>query len=117
MVAFGAAAAVLGVFLAWERRQAAPDAEPGVLPNRRFSAASGAVTLTFFALFGTLFLVSQYLQSVLGYTALQSGIRYLPLAATLLVVVPVVGEVGRSGSVRRSSSPPGSALVAARSRC
>ena len=56
--------------------------------NRRFSAASGAVTLTFFALFGTLFLLSQYMQSVMGYTAFQSGVRYLPLAATLLVISP-----------------------------
>jgi MFS family permease len=39
-------------------------------------------------LFGTLFLVSQYLQSVLGYSAMQSGLRYLPLAATLLIVSP-----------------------------
>jgi Na+/melibiose symporter-like transporter len=36
-----------------------------------------------------MFLVTQYLQIVLGYSALESGVRYLPLAATMLVVAPV----------------------------
>ena len=42
----------------------------GFFRNPRFSAASAAVTLTFFALFGSLFLVTQYMQSVMGYSAL-----------------------------------------------
>lgn len=88
VVAFGAAAAVLVVFVAWERHHTDPMLNLAFFKNRRFSAASGAVTLTFFALFGTLFLLSQYMQSVMGYTALQSGVRYLPLAGTLLVVSP-----------------------------
>ena len=87
-VAFAAAAIVLGAFVTWERRQEHPMLNLTFFQNRRFSAASGAVTLTFFALFGTLFLFSQYMQSVMGYTAFQSGVRYLPLAATLLVVSP-----------------------------
>ncbi len=88
LLAFAAATAVLGAFVTFERRQAQPMLNLTFFQNRRFSAASAAVTLTFFALFGTLFLVSQYLQSVLGYSAMQSGVRYLPLAATLLIVSP-----------------------------
>ena len=88
MLTFGGAAVVLAVFMAWERRQTHPMLNLDFFRNRRFSAASGAVTLTFFALFGTLFLLSQYMQSVMGYTAFQSGVRYLPLAATLLVISP-----------------------------
>ena len=88
LLAFGGATFVLAVFVAWERRQAHPMLNLAFFRNRRFSAASGAVTLTFFALFGTLFLLSQYMQSVMGYTAFQSGVRYLPLAATLLVISP-----------------------------
>jgi Na+/melibiose symporter-like transporter len=61
--------------------------------NPRFSAASAAVTMTFFALFGSLFIVTQYLQSVMGYTALQAGIRYLPLAAMLLVTSPMSAKL------------------------
>ena len=42
--------------------------------DRRFSVASGGMTLVFFAMFGTFFLVSQYFQLVLGYSALESGL-------------------------------------------
>ena len=48
--------------------------------DRRFSAASGAVTITFFALFGFIFLVTQYFQFVRGYGALSTGARILPVA-------------------------------------
>ena len=41
--------------------------------NPRFSAASGAITLTFLALFGTIFLLTQYMQLVLGYSTLKAG--------------------------------------------
>ncbi len=99
MLAFGAAAVVLGAFILWESRQAQPMLNLGFFRKPRFSAASGAVTLTFFALFGSLFLVTQYMQSVMGYTALESGIRYLPLAATLLVVSPLSAKLAaRFGS-------------------
>src|SRR5690606_40367457 len=56
--------------------------------NPRFSAASGALALTFFAMLGSLFLLTQFLQSVLGYTALEAGVRLLPMAAVQLVVAP-----------------------------
>jgi EmrB/QacA subfamily drug resistance transporter len=95
LATFALAAAVLGVFIGWESRQAHPMLNLGFFRNPRFSAASGAVTLTFFALFGSLFLVTQYMQSVMGYTALQSGVRYLPLAATLLVVSPLSAKAAQ----------------------
>jgi len=57
--------------------------------NPRFSAASSAITLTFFAMFGSLFLFSQYLQFVLGYTPLQTGIRLLAVAIPMMIVAPL----------------------------
>jgi MFS family permease len=58
--------------------------------DRRFSAASGAVTITFFALFGFIFLVTQYFQFVRGYGALSTGARILPVALSI-AVASVVG--------------------------
>jgi EmrB/QacA subfamily drug resistance transporter len=111
LTAFAAAAVALSVFVVWESRQEHPMLNLGFFRNPRFSAASGAVTLTFFALFGTLFLITQYMQSVLGYTALQSGIRFLPLAATLMVVSPQSAKLAaRFGSKRVVAS--GLAIVA-----
>lgn len=53
--------------------------------DRRFSAASASIALPFFALFGSLFFLTQYFQLVLGYTAFQAGVRTLPLAAGLVI--------------------------------
>ena len=100
LAAFAVAASILGAFIVVGIAPGAPDARTcGFFRNPRFSAASGAVTLTFFALFGSLFLVTQYMQSVMGYSALQSGVRYLPLAAMLLVVSPMSAKLAaRYGS-------------------
>ena len=57
--------------------------------NPRFTAASTGITMTFFALFGATFLLTQYMQFVLGYTPLQAGIRLLPLAVAHAGVLPV----------------------------
>jgi len=53
--------------------------------SRRFSAASASIALAFFALFGALFFLTQYLQLVLGYTPFQAGVRTVPVAAGLVV--------------------------------
>src|SRR5262245_25774707 len=51
----------------------------------RFTAASLAITLGFFALFGFIFLVTQYLQLVKGYSALGAGVRTLPFAFAMVL--------------------------------
>ena len=93
LAAAGVAAVALGAFVWWERRSDHPMLDLGLFRNPRFSAASAAVTLTFFALFGSLFLLTQHLQFVLGYSALGSGARVVPFAATLMVVAPLSSRV------------------------
>jgi hypothetical protein len=56
--------------------------------NPRFSAANLAVTLTFFAMFGSMFIITQFMQFVLGYTPLEAGVRSVPLALMLMLVAP-----------------------------
>jgi EmrB/QacA subfamily drug resistance transporter len=84
LAGFGAAAAILAAFVAWELRSAHPMLDVRLFRNRRFSAASGAITLAFFALFGTLFFLTQYLQLVLGYGAFEAGLRLMPVAVGLI---------------------------------
>ena len=55
----------------WERHTDHPILDVSFFTNPRFTAASIAVTFVFFAMFGSLFFVSQYLQFVLGYSALE----------------------------------------------
>jgi Na+/melibiose symporter-like transporter len=56
--------------------------------NPRFSASSAAISLAFFALFGMMFFVTQYLQAILGYDPLEAGLRMLPVAAGLILAGP-----------------------------
>ena len=91
--AFGLAAVLLAAFVAWERHTPTPMLDIGFFENPRFSAASGALMLTFFAMLGSLFLLTQFLQSVLGYTALEAGVRLLPMAAVQMVVAPLSAKV------------------------
>jgi EmrB/QacA subfamily drug resistance transporter len=90
---FALAAALLGAFALWERRTTHPMLDVGLFRNPRFSAASGAIALTFFAMFGSFFLLTQLLQSVMGYTPLEAGIRLLPMAVTQMVVAPASAKV------------------------
>jgi len=79
------AATLLGIFAWWERRVPAPLLDVNLFRNMRFTAASLAITLGFFALFGFIFLVTQYLQLVKGYSAFQAGVRTLPFALAMVV--------------------------------
>lgn len=106
-----AAVVLIGAFIVWELRSTHPMIDIRVFANRAFSGAAGAVTLTFFALFGSLFALTQYLQLVHGYTALSAGIRALPFAAAMGVVSPLSSlAAGRLG-VRRVL-PAGLVLMA-----
>ncbi len=86
---FVVALATLTAFVFWERHSDHPLLDIGFFADPRFTAASIAITLVFFAMFGSLFFVSQYLQFVLQYTPLESGIRLLPLAAALMIAAPM----------------------------
>jgi EmrB/QacA subfamily drug resistance transporter len=87
---FAAAVVLLAAFVARERRTPYPMLDVSLFRDRRFSAASGAVTVTFFALFGFIFLVTQYFQFVRGFGALSTGARILPVALSI-AVASVVG--------------------------
>ena len=86
--AFVIAAIVLTGFLVWEVRYPSPMLDIRFFENPRFSAASAAITLTYMALFGVIFLLTQYLQSVLGYSAVEAGAVFIPMAATMVVFAP-----------------------------
>jgi EmrB/QacA subfamily drug resistance transporter len=77
---FGLAAAMGVLFVAWERRVEHPMLDVSLFRNRRFSAASLSVTLSFFALNGAMFFLTLYLQQVKGYSALETGVRFIAIA-------------------------------------
>jgi EmrB/QacA subfamily drug resistance transporter len=82
---FALAGALLVAFAVWELRTPSPMLDMRVFKVRAFSGASVAVSLVFFALFGTIFMLTQYLQLVLDYGAFDAGLRTAPIAAGLIV--------------------------------
>jgi EmrB/QacA subfamily drug resistance transporter len=80
LVGFAAVAALLVSFVAWERRVSEPMLDVRLFSNLRFTAASASVAISFFALSGFIFLVTQYFQFLKGYGPLSSGVRLLPVA-------------------------------------
>jgi EmrB/QacA subfamily drug resistance transporter len=90
------AAVLLVAFIAWERRARAPLLDVALFRNLRFSAASVALTITFFALMGFIFLVVLYMQFLKGYGPLSTGLRILPVATT----VGITSVLGTSLAVR-----------------
>lgn len=85
LLGFVAAAALLFGFVWWELRTESPLLPVRIFENLRFSAASVSVTAAFFALFGFIFLVTQYFQLIRGYSPLQAGVRTLPVATAIAV--------------------------------
>ena len=92
LVSFVVAVIILSAFVIWELRSDHPMLNVKFFANPRFTAASASITLVFFALFGSIFFLTQYLQFVLGYTALQAGIRLVPIALAMMVVAPLAGQ-------------------------
>jgi len=80
--------AVLAAFVWWESRIDHPLLRLELFGSRRFSAAIGSMALVLFTLLGALFLLTQYLQFTLGYSAFQTGLRIGPMALVILVVAP-----------------------------
>src|SRR5215813_3316126 len=80
---FAGSAVLLAAFIGAERRAAHPMLDVRLFRNMRFSAASGAVTVAFFTLFGFIFLITQYFQFVKGYGPLSTGVHLLPVALSV----------------------------------
>jgi EmrB/QacA subfamily drug resistance transporter len=87
---FALAAVLFAAFIAWERRVLIPMLDIRLFRNLRFSAASGAVTITFFSLMGFIFVITLYFQFLKGYGPLSTGVRLLPVA-TLTGITSVLG--------------------------
>ena len=82
---FVIAIVVLALFAGWELRTPEPMLPVRIFRNLRFTAASVSITAAFFALFGFIFLVTQYFQLVRDYSPLGAGIRTLPVATAIAV--------------------------------
>jgi len=94
------AVAVIGSFLfvRTERRSADPMMDLSLFRNREYALAIGTMFVAFFAIYGMLLLMTQYLQNVQGYSAVRTGLMILPLSVMIMFLSPRIGRlVGQFG--------------------
>jgi DHA2 family methylenomycin A resistance protein-like MFS transporter len=97
------AASLLAGFVAWERRVHEPMVELGLFRSRRFVSGALVYGISYVALAGTFFFMTLYFQNVKGWSALETGLSWLPLNLPFLAVTPFAGRiVARLGSARTS---------------
>ena len=95
LYSFGAAVVLLAAFAVSEWRTSDPMLPLAFFKNMSFTGANMALTLISFAMFGVMFFMSQFLQTVQGYTALQAGVRLLPMAAMSFVAAVLSAKIAQ----------------------
>jgi EmrB/QacA subfamily drug resistance transporter len=93
VAAIGLGALLTVAFVAWELRARAPMLPMRFFRNRTFAFANVSSLFMFFGMFGSIFFLSQFFQTVQGYSPLSSGLRILPWTAMPMIVAPIAGAL------------------------
>jgi EmrB/QacA subfamily drug resistance transporter len=91
VVPIAAGVALLAAFVAWELRAVAPMLPMRFFRSRTFAATNGVSLAMTFGIFGSIFLLAQFFQTVQGYSPLEAGLRTLPWTGMPMLVAPVAG--------------------------
>jgi EmrB/QacA subfamily drug resistance transporter len=83
----------LAVFVAIELRVAVPMVEFGLFRTRQFIGTNLVAFIVTFAMMGTFFFMAIYMQDILGYSALEAGVRFLPTTMVIAVIAPISGRL------------------------
>ncbi|MEU4171770.1 MFS transporter [Streptomyces sp. NPDC026665] len=92
---------VLAGFVAWELRHPHPLLDPRLFRNKLFTAGTLSITLQFFAFFGFIFVVMQYLQLVRGDSALIAAVSVLPMSAAMIPSARLAPKLAARFGARR----------------
>lgn len=93
LLALFAGAALLAAFVLYSTRAKNPMLPMRLFRSRAFSGINAASLLMFLGMFGSIFLLSQYMQGVLGYSPTEAGLRMLPWTGMPMLVAPIAGIV------------------------
>jgi EmrB/QacA subfamily drug resistance transporter len=86
-------------FLVTEARVSAPVVDFTFFRSRNFIGANTVATIISFAMMGSFFFLAIYLQDLLGYSPLETGVRFLPTTVVIVIAAPIAGRVAdRIGS-------------------
>jgi EmrB/QacA subfamily drug resistance transporter len=93
VTALAAGAIVFALFILWELRVKEPMLPMRFFENRVFTLANVSSLFMFFGMFGSIFLLSQFFQTVQGYSPFGSGLRILPWTVMPMFVAPIAGAL------------------------
>ncbi|GAA3198082.1 DHA2 family efflux MFS transporter permease subunit [Actinocorallia longicatena] len=93
MASFAAAAVLMALFVANELRAEHPLLPLGLFRSASLSAATVLIVLGFFAMFGTIFFITLYLQQIHGMSPVDAGVRMLPMTGVFIVASPIAGAL------------------------
>jgi EmrB/QacA subfamily drug resistance transporter len=91
LAALTAGVALLAAFVAWERRAEDPMVPMELFRNRTFTITNGVSFFMYFGTFGSIFLLTQVLQNIMGYSPFQAGLRMLFWTGASMIVAPIAG--------------------------
>ena len=86
-------ALLVAAFIGWELRAREPMLPMQLFRSRGFALTNAASLLMFFGMFGSIFLLAQFLQVVQHYSPLQAGLRMLPWTAMPVLIAPFAGAL------------------------
>ena len=84
---------LIAAFVVWESKQEQPMVPLGVFKSRGFTTSIIVATLVGLGMYGSLFVVTLYMQNIRGYDAIEAGIRTLPLTMAVMFVAPIAGKL------------------------
>jgi EmrB/QacA subfamily drug resistance transporter len=84
---------LMAAFVAWELRTPSPMIPMRFFRNATFSLANSASLFMYFGMFGSIFLLAQFFQTVQGYSPLGSGLRILPWTLAPMFIAPIAGAL------------------------
>jgi EmrB/QacA subfamily drug resistance transporter len=90
---FALAVAAMAAFVAIERRSRAPVVDFAFFRSRQFVAANAVAFLVTFAMFAMFFFLALYMQNILGYSPLETGVRFLPTTLIVMAAGPISGRL------------------------
>ena len=95
-------ALAIAAFIFWEVRSKSPMLDMKLFKDRGFSVSSLTLTLTFLAMSGVFFALSQLIQLIMGYTALESSLAMIPLMLPMMIVSPLIPNVVKKLGARNT---------------
>jgi EmrB/QacA subfamily drug resistance transporter len=102
LLAFAIAVVVLSLFVAWELHTPEPMLDMHFFRIPAFSTGTGGMILVFVAMYGVMFLITQYFQEILGYSPLSAALRLMPIAAIMMVVAPMTPKLSARFGAHRT---------------